>query len=83
MILKSGNWDYNLYNIPLEISVKDSKGAEIFVKQFQNNASGFNEVTFSTKQYSSGLHECSRGSASLPSSHGRGIRPQNALKKDS
>ena len=52
MILKSGNWDYNLYNIPLEISVKDSKGAEIFVKQFQNNASGFNEVTFSTKQYS-------------------------------
>ena len=29
----------------------------------------------------SGLHECSRGSASLPSSHGRGIRPQNALKK--
>ena len=31
----------------------------------------------------SGLHECSRGSASLPSSHGRGIRPQSALKKDS
>ena len=27
--------------------------------------------------------ECSRGSVSLPSSHGRGIRPQNALKKDS
>ena len=31
----------------------------------------------------SGLHECSRGSASLPSSHGRGIRPQSVLKKDS
>ena len=31
----------------------------------------------------SGLHECSRGSASLPSSHGRGIGPQNVLKKDS
>ena len=27
----------------------------------------------------SGLHECSRGSASLPLSHGRGIGPQNAL----
>ena len=31
----------------------------------------------------SGLHECSRGSASLPSSHGRGIGPQEALKNDS
>ena len=31
----------------------------------------------------SGLHECSRGSASLPSSHGRGLGPPDALKKDS
>ena len=31
----------------------------------------------------SGPHEMARGSSSLLSSHGRGITPQDALKKDS
>ena len=52
MILKSGDWNNNLYNIPLELAVVDSKGTEMFTKQFSNSASGFNEVSFSTKQYS-------------------------------
>ena len=38
---------------------------------------------FSFPPGKSGLHECSRGSASLFSSHGRGIGPENVLKKDS
>ena len=52
MILKAGDWKTDLSNIPLEISVEDSKGSEFFVKQITNDISGFNEVTFSTKQYS-------------------------------
>ncbi len=52
MILKSGDWKNDLSNIPLELSVIDSKGSEIFVKQFKNSSSGFNEVQFTTKQYS-------------------------------
>ncbi len=52
MILKSGDWKNDLSNIPLELSVTDSKGAEIFVKQFKNSSSGFNEIKFATKEYS-------------------------------
>lgn len=52
IIAKSGDWNIDLRNLPLECEVKDSKSSVIYSRQFQLTSSGFEEVTFSTKDYS-------------------------------
>ncbi|MBQ4379317.1 MAG: hypothetical protein II821_09000 [Treponema sp.] len=52
IIAKSGDWNIDLKNLPLECEVKDSQNSVIYSDQFQLSSSGFEEVTFSTKDYS-------------------------------
>lgn len=52
VIVKANDWTKNLNNTPLEYTVTDSKGTEIADKEFSLDASGFNEIKFSTHDYS-------------------------------
>lgn len=52
VIAKSGDWNIDLKNLPLECEVKDSQSSVIYSNQFQLSSSGFEEITFSTKDYS-------------------------------
>ena len=52
IIAKSGDWNHDLKNLPLECEVIDSQSQSVYSNQFQLSSSGFEEVTFSTKDYS-------------------------------
>lgn len=52
LIAKSGDWSIDLHNLPLECEVKDSQNSVIYTNQFPLSSSGFDEITFSTKDYS-------------------------------
>ena len=52
VIAKSGDWDIDLKNLPLETEVLDSQSSVIYSNQFRLSSSGFEEITFSTKDYS-------------------------------
>ncbi|WP_407427172.1 alpha-2-macroglobulin [Treponema sp.] len=52
LIAKSGDWNKNLKNLPLECEVRDSKNSVLYTNQFQLSAAGFEEITFATKDYS-------------------------------
>ena len=52
VIAKSGDWNINLKNLPLECEVRDSKNSAVYTNQFQLSSSGFEEITFNTKDYS-------------------------------
>lgn len=52
MIVKAGDWNISLARTPLECRVIDPRGNEIFNRRFPLTAEGFNEVRFSTHDWS-------------------------------
>lgn len=52
MIVKSGNWDRSLTNIPLEVSISDSRGLEVFRQRISLDRTGLEDVNFKTESYS-------------------------------
>lgn len=51
-IVKSGNWSNQLKGTPLLYEIKDPNGTVIAEKEFLLNSSGFEEITYTTKEYS-------------------------------
>lgn len=52
LIVKSGDWNLNLRGLPLELVVTDSSGSTLYSHQLQLSDAGFEEVSFSTREYS-------------------------------
>ncbi|MDA3891620.1 MAG: alpha-2-macroglobulin [Salinivirgaceae bacterium] len=52
MIVKAGDWKRTLEGTPLEASIIDSRGLEIFKKRFKLNNSGFEELKYLTENSS-------------------------------
>ena len=52
IIVKSGDWNIDLKNLSLECEVTDPNSSVIYTKQFQLQSSGFDEVSFTTQDYS-------------------------------
>ena len=52
LIVKSGDWSTNLRGLPLELVVTDSSGSTLYSHQLQLSDAGFEEVSFSTREYS-------------------------------
>jgi uncharacterized protein YfaS (alpha-2-macroglobulin family) len=52
MIVKSGDWRTSLEGTPLEASIVDSRGLEIYKKRFKLNDSGFEEIKYATENSS-------------------------------
>lgn len=52
MIVKSGDWRSTLEGTPLEASIVDPRGLEIFKKRFKLNNSGFEEIKYITESSS-------------------------------
>jgi uncharacterized protein YfaS (alpha-2-macroglobulin family) len=52
MIVKAGDWKRNINGTPLEVSISDSRGLEIFKKRFKLNYSGFDEIKYKTESSS-------------------------------
>lgn len=52
LIAKAGDWNIDLSGTPLEMEITDSNNAIVFNKQLQLSSSGFEEVDFSTQEYS-------------------------------
>lgn len=52
LIVKANNWSKNLGNTPLEYVVTDPNGTQIADKEFNLDSSGFDEIKFSTHDYS-------------------------------
>ncbi|MEO9853445.1 MAG: alpha-2-macroglobulin [Reichenbachiella sp.] len=52
MIVKAGDWRKRLENTPLEASIVDPRGLEIFKKKFKLNSSGFEEIKYITENSS-------------------------------
>ncbi|MCB9060246.1 MAG: hypothetical protein H6622_01835 [Halobacteriovoraceae bacterium] len=50
-IIKQENWANDLKGIPLAINIISSSGDEILSKQFEANASGFNDTIFKLSKY--------------------------------
>ncbi len=58
IIAKSGDWSIDLRNLPVECEVKDSQNSVIYTEQFKISSSGFEEISFDTKDYSpTGLYD--------------------------
>lgn len=51
-IIKSGDWSRNLAGTPLEVTVTDPKGAEVYTKYIKLDSSGFSEFNYQTQSYS-------------------------------
>lgn len=73
VIAKAGDWNINLKNTVMECEVIDPNGSIMYNKQFQLSSSGFEEINFSTQEYSPTgnydvhlylIHEYSDGSRS-------------------
>jgi alpha-2-macroglobulin len=52
MIVKSGDWRGTLEGTPFEASITDPRGLEIFIKRFNLNSSGFEEIKYITENSS-------------------------------
>ncbi|NOQ28171.1 MAG: hypothetical protein GQ564_22645 [Bacteroidales bacterium] len=52
MIVKSGDWKRTLEGTPLEASIIDPRGLEIYKKRFTLNSSGFEELKYITENSS-------------------------------
>lgn len=52
VIAKSGDWNINLKNTPVELSVTDPNGSILYTKKIALSQSGFEEFNFSTQEYS-------------------------------
>lgn len=52
MIVKAGNWNRTLKGTPMAYVIKDPNGNDIFEKEFSLNEDGFEEVSYTTKDYS-------------------------------
>ena len=52
LIVKAGDWNIDLSNITLECEVSNSNSQIIYSKQFQLDSNGFEEISFSTQDYS-------------------------------
>lgn len=52
VIAKAGDWNINLKGTPFECEVLDANGSIIYNKQFQLSSAGFEEINFSTHDYS-------------------------------
>jgi uncharacterized protein YfaS (alpha-2-macroglobulin family) len=52
MIVKSGNWKRNIAGTPLEATIIDSRGLEIYKKRFNLNKEGFEELKYQTENSS-------------------------------
>ncbi|AOR27498.1 alpha-2-macroglobulin family protein [Formosa sp. Hel1_33_131] len=52
MITKSGDWRSNLEGAPVEASIIDPRGLEIYKKRFKLNNSGFEEIKYITENSS-------------------------------
>lgn len=52
MIVKAGNWDRKLEGLPFACVVTDPNGNEIYDNEFLLSKEAFNEIKFSTKDYS-------------------------------
>ena len=52
MIVKAGDWKRNIEATPLEVSITDSRGLEIYKKRFKLNKSGFEELKYNTENSS-------------------------------
>lgn len=52
MIIKAGDWRKNISGTPLEASIVDSRGLEIYKKRFKLNNSGFEELKYITENSS-------------------------------
>ncbi|MBP5568498.1 MAG: alpha-2-macroglobulin family protein [Treponema sp.] len=51
-IIKAGNWNKKINGTPLLYVITDPNGTEIAEKEFLLNSSGFEEIKYSTKEYS-------------------------------
>jgi len=52
MIVKSGNWDKTIVGTPLEATIRDARGLEIFKKKFKLSSGGFDEISYQTESTS-------------------------------
>lgn len=52
LIVKAGDWNIDLSNITLECDVYDSNSSMVYSNQFQLDSNGFEEINFSTQDYS-------------------------------
>jgi len=52
LIIKAGDWNINLDKTPLEYSVVDPKGIEIYNRRIALSHAGFEEIKFSTHDWS-------------------------------
>ncbi len=52
LIIKAGDWNINLERTPLEYRVVDPKGTEIFNQRIALSRAGFEEIKFSTQDWS-------------------------------
>ena len=52
MIVKSGGWDRSLKNTPLEASITDSRGLEVFRDRVVLDETGLQEISYKTESYS-------------------------------
>mgnify|MGYP001809708013 CR=1 FL=1 len=52
MIVKAGDWKINLARTPLECSVVDPNGSEVFTQKITLGAAGFEEIKYRTESYS-------------------------------
>ena len=51
-VVKAGDWGVDIANTPMECRVIDPQGSEIYTEQFNLSSAGFEEITFSTQEYS-------------------------------
>ena len=60
MIVKAGDWNINLANTPLECIITDPTGLQIFTKPIQLSSEGFEEISYTTEDYSpTGMYKVS------------------------
>lgn len=52
LVIKAGDWNINLDKTPLEYSVVDPKGIEIYNRRIALSGAGFEEIKFSTHDWS-------------------------------
>lgn len=52
LIAKAGDWNIDLKGTPLEVEIIDPNNSVVFNKQLQLSSAGFEEVDFSTQEYS-------------------------------
>ena len=52
MIVKAGNWKQGLAGTPLQVTISDSRGLEIYKRQIMLNSSGFEALDYKTENTS-------------------------------